>query len=284
VSQTPVRVTPRIEIEDPFAPRLTAEALPALVLPREGWGTIGLAAIGASVLVAGLSVLEVANFIADQFARSPWLGWLTLAVAVAGFGLMALAAWRELRFLQRMDGVDRLRADLADPTRAREAAVRWVGTLPSQETLLPSLAATSSPEAIQALLRAGPGAMLAAEAAKLGRAAAVQVLAVTAAVPAPALDGLVVALRGVRLVRQVAELYGLQPGTLGTITLLRRTLLSAVYVGGTNVAVDTLVKAAISNPQMQHLAGDVAGAAVAARRMVVLARATAAACSPIMAE
>jgi hypothetical protein len=50
------------------------------------------------------------------------------------------------------------------------------------------------------------------------------------------------------------------------------------------VAVDTLVKAVISNPSLQTLAGDVAGAGVAARRMIVLARATAAACSPIQPD
>jgi hypothetical protein len=57
-----------------------------------------------------------------------------------------------------------------------------------------------------------------------------------------------------------------------------------VFVTGTNVAVDTLVKAAVSNPALQHLVGDVAGAGVAARRMIVLARATAAACSPVSPE
>ncbi len=284
MSQPPVRVTPRIEIEDPLGQRLAPESLPALVPPREGWGTIGLAATGIGVLIAGLSGLEVANFVSDQFARAAWLGWVTLTVALTGFGLIAAGIWRELRFLHRMDAVDRLRAGLADPARAQDAAIDWVRSLPGQQALLPSLDATTSPEALQALLRAGPGAILAADTARLGRAAAVQVLAVTAAVPAPALDGLVVALRGVRLVRQVAELYGLRPGTLGTITLLRRTLLSAVYVSGANVAVDTLVKAAISNPHMQHLAGDVAGAAVAARRMIVLARATALACSPIIPD
>jgi hypothetical protein len=37
----------------------------------------------------------------------------------------------------------------------------------------------------------------------------------------------------------------------------------------------------LSNPIMERLASDVAGAGVAARRMIVLARATAAACSPV---
>jgi putative membrane protein len=45
--------------------------------------------------------------------------------------------------------------------------------------------------------------------------------------------------------------------------------------------VNAATYAMISHPLLRHLAGDVAGAGVAARRMIVLARAAAAACSPI---
>lgn len=279
-----IRVAPRIEVENPIGIRLEPEQLPVVLLARERMGTVGLAASGVGVLFAGLSLLSVGNFVADQFARAASLGWATLAVAVAGCGLIGAAVWRELSFLHRLDGVDRLRAELADPDTAQAAARRWLTTLPNGDALLPAIAATQSPEAIAALLRAGPAKALRDEAAALGRIAAVQMVAITAAVPAPALDGIVVALRGVRLVRQVASLYGFRPGTLGTIALLRRTLLSAVYVTGTNVAVDTLVKAAVSNATLQTFAGDVAGAGVAARRMIVLARASSAACSPVQPE
>jgi len=52
-------------------------------------------------------------------------------------------------------------------------------------------------------------------------------------------------------------------------------------VVATDLAIDTLARAALSSPLLQHVAGDVAGAGVASRRMIVLARATAAACSPV---
>jgi uncharacterized membrane protein YcjF (UPF0283 family) len=279
-----IRVAPRIEIENPIAGRLEPELLPVVVPLREGPGTITLAATGVGVLIAGLSLLSIGNFVADQFARASSLGWATLGVAVAGTGLIGAAIWRELRFLHRLDAVDRLRAELADPATAQAAARTWLATLPNGAAILPAIDASDSPEAIAALLRAGPARALREEASALGRIAAIQMLAVTAAVPAPALDGVVVTLRGVRLVRQVASLYGFRPGTLGTIALLRRTLLSGVFVTGANVAVDTLVKAVVSNAALQTFAGDVAGAGVAARRMIVLARATAAACSPIQPE
>jgi putative membrane protein len=48
-----------------------------------------------------------------------------------------------------------------------------------------------------------------------------------------------------------------------------------------DLAVNTISNAVLSSPLLQHVAGDVAGAGVAARRMIVLARVTAAACSPV---
>jgi putative membrane protein len=82
-------------------------------------------------------------------------------------------------------------------------------------------------------------------------------------------------------VRQIAELHGLRPGVLGTLALLRRTAMAAAGVAAADMAIDTAARAALSNPLLQHLAGDVAGAGIAARRMVVLARAATAACSPL---
>lgn len=281
---TGVRVTPRIEVENIFGVRLEPEALPIVIPAREGSSTVAMAMSGLAVLITGLTVLEVGNFVADQFARAGWLGWLTLAVALSGFGLIAAGVWRELSFMARLDNVEQLRQDLADPQRAQQAARSWLTTIPGGETLLPAIGNVTDPHAIAALLRAGPAGNLREQAGALGGAAAMQVFAVTAAVPSPALDGAVVALRGIRLVRQVAALYGLRPSTLGTIALLRRTLLSGVYVGGANLAADTAMKAFLSNATWQRLAGDAAGAAVAARRMIVLARATAAACSPVSPE
>ena len=278
------RITPRIEVENPISGRLEPDALPIVVPPKESLGTLGLIGWGAAVLLVGLSALSIGNFIADQFARAEWLGWLTSAVAAGGASLIGAAVWREASFMHRLDEVDRLRAELADPDRCKDAAKRWLRTLPHSSELAPSLDAINDPDAVLALLRAGPAKVIAAQAQALGRAAAVQMAAITAAVPSPSLDGLIVTLRGIRLVRQVASLYGLRPSTFGTIALLRRTLLSGVYVTGANLVVDMVMKAVTSNAHAQTLAGDAAGTGTAARRMIVLARATAAACSPVSPE
>ena len=116
----------------------------------------------------------------------------------------------------------------------------------------------------------------------LGRTAALQSVAIVAATPSPAMDVLAVGWCGVRLIRQVAALHGMRPGMLGTLALLRKTALAAATVAAAEIAVNAATHAMVSHPLLRHLAGDVAGAGVAARRMIVLARAAAVACSPIL--
>src|SRR5664279_3787163 len=119
-------------MEDIPVPRM--EPAPPLVAaePRAGPGTAGLMLSGAAVLVVGLAALSTGNFIADQFARAPALGWATLGVATAGFGLVGAGIWRELRGLFALRDVDGIRADLAsgDPDRIVAAARHWLRELP----------------------------------------------------------------------------------------------------------------------------------------------------------
>lgn len=278
-------IGPRIEVVDEHAPRLEL-ALPELELTPErkrSVGTVALTLAGVVVLALGLTGLATANFVADQFARAEWLGWLTLGVAGAGFGLVGAGLWRELRGLVALGSVDRLREDLASevPARIQAAAVDWAAGIAEAAPMREALRSANDPDAVLALLRAGPGDALRARADALGRQAAVQMVAGIAAMPSPALDVLLIAWRGVRLVRQVAALYGVRPGLLGTLGLLRRTALSASLVGAAEVLTNTAARAALSNPLLGHALGEMAGAGVAARRMLVLARATAAACDPV---
>jgi putative membrane protein len=277
---------PRIEAEPIPAPRLDETALVPLAPEPRLRPRLPLSLIGAGILVLGLPALWAANFIAAQFDRASGLGWLTLAVAIAGFGLIATAILRELRGIFALDTVDRLRAELAsgDPSRIKAAAQRWLRTLPDGASLLPAIEAADTPETVLALLRAGPAAALRAGAETLGRNAALQSAAIIAATPSPALDAAALGWRGLRLVRQVAALHGMRPGLFGTLALLRRTALAAASVAVTEAAVNTAAHALLNHPLLTRLLGDVAGAGVAARRMIVLARAAETACSPLPPE
>lgn len=276
---------PFLEYVDGVPPRLR-EAQPladagAATAPRVG--TAKLATAGIAVLAGGFALLGTGNFVADQFARAAWLGWTTLAVAAAGFGLAGTGLWRELAALLALDRIDALRADLlsGDATRMARGVQAWAARVPGGSALRPALRAINDPDAALALLREGPGRDLRGAAEALGRTAAVQVVAAVAAMPSPALDTALVAWRGVRLVRQVAALYGVRPGLLGTLALLRRTALSAGAVGLAEMAGNTLAHGLLTSPLLAKVAGEAAGAGVAARRMVVLARAAAAACDPV---
>ena len=281
-----MRVEPRIELEEEPAPRLEP-SLPAVVAgdmstpPRTG--TAALALLGVVVLALGLTGLSVGNFVADQFARATWLGWATLGVAGVGFGLIGAGLLREVRALLALRHVDGLRAAFVsgDAGRMMRAAVSWSRTVPGGAVVAPALQAVNDPDAALALLRAGPCRTLREDADRLGRAAAVQAVAGIAAIPSPALDVLLVGWRGVRLVREVAALYGVRPGVLGTLGLLRRAATAATLVGAASLAGNTAAQAVLSSPLLAHALGDAAAAGVAARRLLVLARATALACDPV---
>jgi len=280
------RISPRIEAEELPAPRLEPPVLVAEPVVRAPWSTLGLLAGGSTVLVLGLTGLQTSNFIADEFARGSVLGWGALAVASVGFGLIFSGFWREARALGALAAVDKTRADLAstDAHRRVRAARAWVRHLPEAPTLLPAIDAINDPDAILALLRAGPAATLRGRAEALGKNAALQAVAGIAAMPGPGLAAAFTAWRGLRLIRQVAALHGLRPGLLATFSLLRRTALSAGAVAGAEMAANAAAHAVLSSPVLAQLAGDMAGAGVAARRMVVLARAADAACSPVPPE
>ena len=271
---------PFFELETQAAPRLVPEPIALMPDKAPPLSTPALALAGVCVLAIGFAGLGAANFVADQFARSIWLGWVTLAVAVAGFGLLGTGIWRELRTLLALRHVDRLRADLSsgEAGRITDAAREWAGEV--DPAMLPALRAVNDPDAALALLRSGPSERLRESAEALGRTAAVQVVAGIAAMPSPALDVALVAWRGVRLVRQIAALYGMRPGLLGTLSLLRRTAMSATLVGAVEFAGNTAAHALLSSPLLSRALGEVAGAGVAARRMMVLARAAATACDP----
>ncbi|WP_171612389.1 DUF697 domain-containing protein [Roseicella sp. DB1501] len=280
-------VGPRVILEEETRsppPRLDFEweqAVVPVAAPRPSvrWSGIGRLFGGLALLGGGLAALDAANFVADQFARGPLQGWATLGVVASGLALLGGGAWRELRGLASIRAVDRarsafLRGDLAT---AKAEALRWAGSVQEAAPLQPAIRNAASIEELRALLQPAL-ATLEARAALLGRNAAVQSFAVTAISPSPGLDALIFAWRGVRLVRQVAALHGLRPGLAGTLSLLRRTLLDAATVAATDVAVDAAARALLSNRLLEQFAGEAAAGAVAARRMLRLAKVAAEAC------
>jgi putative membrane protein len=273
---------PFLLLEPAAAPRL--EAVPSISPTAEPFRwRASPALVGAGILAFGFLILWAAWLVSALFDHWGALGWAGLVVLLTGLSLIGAGIGQELSGLAALRRVGRLRAELAsgEAARVEKAARRWLEVLPQQAGILPALAAADTPESVLALLRAGPAQALRDATDVLGRTAALQSIAIVAATPSPALDALTIGWCGLRLLRQVAELHGMRPGILGTLVLLQKTALAAATVAAAEIAVNTATHAMIAHPLLRHLAGDVAGAGVAARRMIVLARAAAAACSPI---
>ena len=276
---------PRVIVEaDAPAPRMDfawEQAVVPVPVPRPSvrWSGIGRAIGGLALLGGGLAVLDAVNFVVDQFGRGAVEGWATLGVVAGGVALLGSGIWRELRGLTSIRAVDRARAAFArgDLAAAKAEALRWAASVQDASALQPAIRGAASVEELQAMLHPTLQ-VLEARASTLGRNAAVQAFAVTAVSPSPGLDALVFAWRGVRLVRQVAALHGLRPGLTGTLALLQRTLHGAATVAATDVAVDAAARALLSNRLLEQFAGEAAAGAVAARRMLRLAKVTAEAC------
>jgi putative membrane protein len=92
------------------------------------------------------------------------------------------------------------------------------------------------------LMAAGLLPLLDARVKALGWQSARQVFVVTAVLPSPAMDAAAMALLGLRLMRQVAVLHGMRPGTAMLWRLLRRLGVSAGLAAGTDLAVEAGVE------------------------------------------
>ena len=255
-------------------------------LPEAGTGPRSplLAAAGAVLgLVAVTAVLQAGNFVAAQFDRAAWLGWLSLALLLPLGGLLVASVGREWRGYAQLDDVEGMRRRLAsdDAATVRAAAGEWLAATGARAELKRVVADAGDPATLRALLRTGPLAEAERATSLAGRNAALQVVAATAVVPWPGLDGVIVAWRGMRLVRQVAAIHGLRPGTLGTWRLFQRVALDAGSVAAADVAAAAVTEALFNSPALGGLAGQATAAAVAARRMIRLAHAVAQVCRPI---
>ena len=242
---------------------------------------VAILALFASLIV--VAVLEFANFIASQFERAAWLGWLTVTLILPALVALAWSAIREWKGLSVLGDADKLRQGLLsdDLEVAKKHAHRWLGAIRASNEATMTIALANDPATLRSLLRTGPLAILNEKSDAEGRAAAFQVLAATAVSPWAGLDGLIVIWRGLRLVRRIAEIYGLRPGALGTLRIWLRITMDASAVAATDMAVTALMKAFTNSPIATALTGDAAGSALSAKRMLRLTSTVAQLCRPL---
>lgn len=219
---------------------------------RRPWGGLLLAALSAFLgLAAGQWAL---GLVEDFFARATWLGWTaTGLLALCGLAALAIAA-RELLALARLRTLERLQADAAHvlATDDGEVAVRVLAGLEALYRGRPDTAwglqrlADHEGDIIDPgdrirLAERDVVAPLDAEAQRIIARAARRVTVLTAVAPSATLDMVFVAALNLKMLRELAGLYGGRPGTLGTARLARMVLGHLAVTGGLALS-DTLIQ------------------------------------------
>jgi putative membrane protein len=243
--------------------RITPEADPAqlpvpvdapLLPTRRGfrWGAMFWSATGALVsLAVGIGV---ANLVEDLFARSQTLGYIGLGLAaIAGLAL-AVVTGREVFGLMRLAAIEKLHLRAAEVLRsddraASRAIVDDLIKLAHQNPQLARARVTLQGHADDIIDGADMIKLaerelmtpLDQEARRLVSSAAQRVSVVTAVSPRAVVDVLFVFVVALRLIRQLARLYGGRPGALGMISLMRHVIGHLAITGGM-AATDSLVQ------------------------------------------
>jgi putative membrane protein len=243
--------------------RITPEADPALLpvpvdpplvpAPRGfRWGTLFWGAT-AGIVLLGLG-LGVVHLIEDLFARSESLGLLGLVFAIAAALALTVVTAREALGLARLATIEKLHLRAAevlasDDRAASRAIVDDLLKLAHQNPQLARARATLEGHADDIIDGADMIKLaerelmtpLDSEARRLVSSAAQRVSVVTAVSPRAVIDVLFVFVASLRLIRQLARLYGGRPGALGMISLMRHVIAHLAITGGM-AASDSLVQ------------------------------------------
>jgi putative membrane protein len=214
---------------------------------RVPWGTLFWSALSGLVLMAlGLAIM---NLVEDLYARAPLLGAVGLTLAlIAGLALLVVMV-REIVGLLRLATVEALRERAVTLIESddREGGRALVADMLALTRRIPQLArGRARLEDHRADIIDGRDLVrlterelmtpLDVEARRLVVAASKRVSVVTAISPRAAVDMVFVLVNALRMVRQLAVLYGGRPGALGMLRLFRQVVSHLAVTGGVGVA------------------------------------------------
>lgn len=233
-------------------PAPAMEMATRIAAARPSWiARLFWASVASLVLfIAGVATWD---FVFSLLERNPTLGYVALALTTLVSGFLLVLALRELASLARLNRIDGLRAD-AERVRAsgsledvrgfqtritrlyaKRADLRWgLGVLKDRGDDVADVQ-TRLAHIETALM----GPLDAAALAKI-EAASRQVATATALVPLALADVVVALTANVRMIRQIAQIYGGRAGTLGAWRLTKAVAAHLVATGAVAVGDDLI--------------------------------------------
>ncbi len=211
---------------------------------------------GGGLSLFALLGLEAYDLIAELFARSVWLGGaLAVLLGVTLAGALGLVG-RELNSLRRLARAEHLRHEgerlLNSEVHGQAGALlARIERLYDGRAELEERLATFHGQASDALSDGEQLRLFAAtvlgpldqSAYQLVRRGARDIGALTALSPLGLLDSALVLARTLAMLRAIARLYGVRPGAVASLTLLRRTLGNVLAAGVGELMSDAAVEA-----------------------------------------
>ena len=257
----PVTVSMTMEEDDPFLAPAAMEALtPPPAAPRPRRLTAGKVLSASLGVLAALALgMWTDALIRGLFDRLPWLGWAAAAAAAIAVVALLTLAVREIIGLRRLARVAHLREAVA--AKARSATTKEARALGAEVASLIAANPLSArgrqnlkslddeiidgPQYIGLAERELMGP-LDVQARQLTVNAARRVSVVTAVSPRAFVDLAYVGFEAVRLIRDMATLYGGRPGAIGMIRLFR-DVIAHLAVTGAIAAGDSLIQQVVGH-------------------------------------
>lgn len=282
----PVELDPtRVEVTPEPDPALPAAVGPdAVVAEPRGNRWLGWLAASAGVTIVAATTLQAAQYAHDLVVNAPLLGWpfvgLLTVVGVTAIGATVREA-TELRRLSRR-AASRHEAERMAASALHGNAAKLLRPMARRYAARPAFAAGVSEFEARAsdalddrerliLFERNVLAPVDRAAYRLVLEGSRDIGLLTALSPLGLLDGLLVLWRTLLMLRAIARLYGMAPGALASLALLRRCLRNAALAGLADVVTHAAVEhvGASLIALLSARAGQGAGNALLAARLGV---------------